>query len=187
MDSRLALATSVDRFLNQAGVASDLAAPSEPTFATDLLLDDPGVVASAAAEQLASVDTLACGVATASLRAQRASFSVRLAKVRRVLAVNQIESVRRLDGRPLRDEAVPVVARYHLRRAVERLFQPVPDVAERRHFPPAGTDRARPREPVALALRAHKVPDGLRHTYTYTHTREKSKIIAESEIAVILG
>lgn len=164
-------------------VASDLATPSESTFATDLLLDDPRVVSPAATEELASIHSLTGGVASSSLRTQRARFSVRLAEVGRVLAVNQIESVRWLDGRPLGDEAVPVVARYHLGRAVERLFQPVPHVPERWHFPPTGSNRARSGETVTLAFRAHKLPDGL-SVVVYRRTRRRERKKQKTEVVV---
>lgn len=154
---------SVYRLLDEAGVAGDLAAPAEPALAVDLLLYDPGVVASAATEQLAAVDALAGGVASTPLGAERARLPVRFAEVGRVLAVDQIVPVGRLNGRPLGDEAVPVVARDHFGRAVERLLQPIAHVAERRHFPPTGANRARSRQTVALALRPHEVPHRLRH------------------------
>lgn len=156
--------TGVDRLLDQAAFAGDLAAPPEPALAVDFLLDDPGVVSPAAAEQLAAVHTLAGGVAATPLSAQGPRLPVQLAEVGRVLAVDQIEPIRRLDGRPLGDEAVPVVARDHLRRAVERLLQPVPNVAERRHLPPTGANRARAGQPVTLALGPHEVAHRLNQT-----------------------
>lgn len=61
------LTTGVDRLLDQAAFAGDLATPPEPALAVDLLFDDPGVVSPAAAKQLATVHPLACGVTAASL------------------------------------------------------------------------------------------------------------------------
>lgn len=55
-----------------------------------------------------------------------------------------------------------VVPGYHLGRAVERLLEPVADLAKRRHLAPAGADRARARQTVALAFRSHEVADRLR-------------------------
>jgi len=98
----------------------------------------------------------------ATCRAQRAGFPIRLAKVRRVLAVDQVEPTGRLDRGTLRDEAVAVVTRDDLGRAVERLFQAVADLPERRHLAPAGSHRARAGQPVTLALGPHEVAYGLR-------------------------
>lgn len=170
----VSLATSVYRFLLQAGVASDFATPTEPALTVDLLLNDPGVVSPAATEQLTAIDTLAGGVAPSPLGAQRARFPVRFAEVRRVLAVDQIEPVGWFDGRPLGDEAVPVVARDHLRRAIKRLLQSIAHVAERRHFPPTGADRARSGQTVALALCPHEVPHCLWHQRA--HSRHRTRI-----------
>jgi len=50
------LATSVDGLLDEACVARDLTTPSKPALAIDLLLDDPRIVTSAAAEQLTALD-----------------------------------------------------------------------------------------------------------------------------------
>lgn len=57
-----------------------------------------------------------------------------------------------------------VVARNHLRCAVERLLQPVPNVAERRHLSPAGANRARAGQAVAFALGPHEVAHRLDQT-----------------------
>lgn len=50
------LAASVDGLLDEACVARDLATPPKPTLAIGLLLDDPRIVTSAAAEQLTALD-----------------------------------------------------------------------------------------------------------------------------------
>lgn len=50
------LAASVDGLLDETRIARDLATPPEPTLTIDLLLDDSGVVASTAAEQLTAFD-----------------------------------------------------------------------------------------------------------------------------------
>lgn len=50
------LAASVDGLLDETRVARYLAAPPEPTLTIDLLLDDSGVVASAAAEKLTTLN-----------------------------------------------------------------------------------------------------------------------------------
>lgn len=157
-----ALATSVDGLLDETRIARYLAAPAEPALAIDLLLDDPGVVAPAAAEELTALDPGTSSVALTARRPQGAGLPVRLAEVRRVLAVDQVEPTGRLDRRALGDEAVAVVAGDDLGRAVEGLLQAVADLPERRHLAPAGAHRAGAGEPVALALGPHEVAYGLR-------------------------
>lgn len=156
------LAASVDRLLDEARVTRDLATPPEPTLAVDLLLYDPGVVAPAAAEELTALDPGTSRVALTTCRAQRAGFPIRLAKVRRILAVDQVESTGWLDRGTLGDEAVAVVAGDDLGRAVERLLQSVADLPERRHLAPAGAHRAGAGQSVALALGSHEIAHGLR-------------------------
>lgn len=134
----------------------------ESAAAVDLLLDDFRIVASAAAEELTAVDPGTSRVALTTDRAQRAGLPVRLAEVRRVFAVDEIESAGRLDRGTFGDEAVAVVAGDDLGRAVEGLLQAVADLPERRHLAPTSAHRARAREPVALALGPHEVPYGLR-------------------------
>lgn len=151
------LAARIERLFNDASVAGYVAAPPEPALAVDLLLDDPRVVAPSAAEQLAAVDTLRRRVALSALCAQCAGLTIRPAKVRRILAVDEVEATRRFDRQTLGDEAVTVVARYDLGRSIERLLQPVAHLAERRHLAPAGAHCTRARETVALALGAHEV------------------------------
>lgn len=126
-----------------------------------LLAYDPGVVPSSAAKQLASVDTLRCGVALSSLSAKRPGFTVGPAEVGRVLAVDEVEASWRLYGLTLGYEAVAVVPGYDLGRPVEGLLETVADLAERRHLAPAGAHRARARQPVTLAFRPHEVSDRL--------------------------
>lgn len=154
--------TGVDGGLYETGLASDLATISEPALTIDLLLDYPRVVAPTATEELATFDARTGGVATPSDSTERSRLPIRLAEIRRVLAINQIESTGWLDGRTLGDEAVPVVARYHLRRPVERLLQTIADLAKGRHLSPAGAHAARARQPVALALDRHEIPHRLR-------------------------
>lgn len=156
------LTAAVDGLLDEARVTRDLAAPMEPAAAVDLVLDDLRVVASAAAEELTAVNSWTSRVALTTGRAQRARLPVRLAEVRRVLAVDEVESAGRLDRGTLGDEVVTVVAGDDLGRAVERLLQAVADLSERWHLAPTSAHRTRTREPVALALGPHEVPYGLR-------------------------
>lgn len=161
-----ALTAGVDGLLDEARIARHLAAPPEPALAVDLLLDDSSVVAPAAAEQLTALDPGTSRVALATGRPQRAGLPIRLAEVRRVLAVDQVEPTGRLDRRALGNEAVPVVAGDDLGRAVEGLLQAVADLPERRHLAPTSAHRAGAGEPVALALGPHEIPYSLRSECT---------------------
>lgn len=65
---------------------------------------------------------------------------------------------------------MPVVARDHLGRAVERLLQTIADLPKRRHLAPTSAHRARAGEPVALALGPHKVSHGLEERGYFSET-----------------
>lgn len=160
------LAASVDSLLNKTRIARDFATPPEPTLTIDLLLDDSGVVASAAAEKLTALDPRTSRVTLTTRRPQGAGLPVRLAEVRRVLAVDQVESTGRLDRGALSNETVAVVARNDFGCAVEGLLQAVADFPKRRHLAPASAHRAGAGEPVALTFGPHKVAYGLRSECT---------------------
>lgn len=155
------LAARVDSPLLEARLAGDLAAPPEAALAVDLLPDGARVVAATTAEEFAALDARRGGVADATGSAQRPRASVRRAEVGRVLRVHEVRPLRLLDGLTLGHEGAAVVARNDFGGAVEALLEAVAHVAEGRHLPPAGAQGARPRQAVALALRAHEVLDSL--------------------------
>lgn len=161
------LAASVDGLLNETRVARDFATPPEPTLTIDLLLDDSGVVASTAAEELTALDPRTSRVTLTPRRPQGTGLPVQLAEVRRVLAVDQVESTGRLDRGALSDETVAVVAGNDFGRAVKGLLQSIADLPKRRHLAPTSAHRAGAREPVALTFGPHKVAYGLRSECTY--------------------
>lgn len=96
-----------------------------------------------------------------ALRPKRAERVVRRAVIRRLFRVHQIDALRRLDGRPLRHEALTVVARDHLNRPIEALLQPIAHLVKGGHLPRARLQRARAGQAVALAVLPHVVLDRL--------------------------
>lgn len=167
-------------FSQHTSITRHLATPLESTMTINFFLDDFRIVAPTAAEQLATVDSLARGVALSTLRTEDSGFAIGATEVRRILAVDEVESTRWFDGMTLGYEAVAVVARDDLGRAVERLLQSVADLTERRHFSPTGPHCARARETVTFALGFHEVSNGLgrrRKFHWYTERKVLDKCI----------
>ena len=162
----LRLQTSVDRFLGPANFALDFAAPVESAGTSLDHLLHLRFVASSAAHQVAAVDADRRLVADAALSAGDAQLEVLLAKIGRVLVVDQILLGRRLVLGIVRFQLVvvllapvarrpPSVADEHSRSSVESVLQVVSDHAEERQTHPASPHRTRSAHSVAFTLLPH--------------------------------
>lgn len=159
----------VDNTPVDARIARDVTTPLKPTPAVDRLVDRLLAVAPVAAEQIAPVHPLRCGVALSTPSAQRAHLQIGFAKVRRILRVDEIGPVGWLDGLLFGQEALAVVAGNDFGSAVEFVLQFVTDLAKRGHLQPARLERARARQAVALALRFHVILYSLSTNIIYKH------------------
>lgn len=148
-------------------LAAHVAAPVEDAVALLLPFFSPGVVAPAAAQQVAAVDAVRGDIAGSVPCPEGARLWVGLTKIRRVLIVNQIPLCRRLEKGVLSPKSFyptpgfPVLLHHHLGRAVVFVLQVIADRPEVGLCPPASLDFAASRETVALALQVHVVQDGL--------------------------
>lgn len=129
---------------NKAFLALNYAAPVEMTQAVLLEHQRFLPVASLAAQQVTAADVHGRAVANAAPCPQGASFSIRQAKIGRVVRVDQVLLVRWFDVLPDRNQGLAVVAAHHLEGAVEALQQSIPHLPEMRHFPPTRSQGARP-------------------------------------------
>lgn len=136
--------TETELFPNEAFLALNYTTPVEMTQAVLLKLQRFLSVASLAAQQVTAADVHGCAVAYAAPCPQGASFSIRQAKIGRVIRVDQVLLVRWFYVLPDRNQGLAVVAAHHLESAVEALQQSVPHLSEMRHFPPTCSQGARP-------------------------------------------
>lgn len=148
-------------------LTADVAAPVEDAVAFLFPLLSSGVVAAAAAQQVAALYSMRRHVADAVSRPEGARLRVRLAEVGRALVVDQValggvlEEVV-LDPQRLHPAAgLAVLLHHHLGGAVVLVLQVVPQHAEVWLRPPARLDLAAPGQAVALAAQVHVVQDGL--------------------------
>lgn len=148
-------------------LAAHVAAPVEDAVTLLLPLLSPGVVAAAAAQQVAAVDPVGGDVARSVPRPKGPRLRVGLAKIGGVLIVDQIPLRRWLEKSVLGPKSFhpsprfTVLFNHHLRSAVVFILQVVANCPEIGLGPPAGLDLAASREAVALALQVHVVQDGL--------------------------
>lgn len=136
--------TETELFPNQAFLALNYTTPVEMTQAVLLKHQRFLPVASLAAQQVTAADVHGCAVAYAAPCPQGASFSIRQAKIGRVIGVDQVLLVRWFYVLPDRNQGLAVVATHHLESTVEALQQSVPHLPEMRHFPPTCSQGARP-------------------------------------------
>lgn len=113
------------------------------------------LVATLAAQQVTAADVHGCAVAYAAPCSQGASFSIRQAKIGRVIGVDQVLLVRRLYVLPNRNQGLAVIAAHHLESAVKALQKSAPHLAEIRHFPPTCSQGARPGQSVTFTFCPH--------------------------------
>lgn len=143
-------------------VALHDAAPVEAAQAVLLELHALLAVPAAAAQQVAAAEVRGAAVAGAAARARRAGAPVGSAEVWRVGGVEEVGAARRLESADCGQQSLAVIGSHDTRGAVEALEQPRAHLAERGQLLPAGSQRARARQPVALALGARMAPHGLR-------------------------
>lgn len=148
--------------VHAAAVALHYAAPVEATQAVLLELHALLAVPAAAAQQVTAAEVQGAAVAGAAARAGRAGAPVGSAEVGRVGGVEQVGAARRLQSADGGQQSLAVVGSHDTRGAVEALEQPRAHLTERGQLLPAGSQRARARQPVALALGARVAPHGLR-------------------------
>lgn len=144
-----------------AAVALHHAAPVEATQAVLLELHALLAVPAAAAQQVTAAEVQGTAVAGAAARARRAGAPVGSAEVGRVGGVEQVGAARRLKSADGGQQGLAVVGSHDTRGAVEALEQPRAHLPERGQLLPAGSQRARARQPMALALGARVAPYGL--------------------------
>ena len=151
-------------------LTADVAAPVEDAVALLLAFLSPGVVAAAAAQQVAALDAVRRHVAGPVARPEGAGLRVGLTEVGRALVVDQValrgvfEEVvldpQRLHPAP----GLAVLLHHHLRGAVVLVLQVVAQHAEVGLRPPARLHLAASWQAVTLAAQVHVVQDGLRDT-----------------------
>lgn len=159
--------------LDPAGPASHFAAPLETAVAVHFRPQSLRLVAPAAAEQLAAVHAGRGAVALPASRPQRARESVRNAKVRGFLRVDEILFAGRLDARPFRDDGLPVVPRDHFGRPVKLVLETDGHVPEDGQLPPAGPQGAGSGQSVTFAFGPHVVLHGLYELMATLHKDRK--------------
>lgn len=170
--SRPTLQTGVHRAACLADLAVHRTTPVERAAASLQFFANLGLVAAAAAHQLAPVDADRRVVADTASRARYAEFQVRVAEVGRVFEVDEVFARGRLVRRVVRLQLelgllleaaeVTLVGHEHPRRAVEPVLDVVADVAEHGQTHPARLHRARTGHAVALALAPHLMRHVLR-------------------------
>lgn len=124
-------------FSDHTFLALDHAAPVEATQTVFLEHHRLLPVAAFAAQQVAAADVHGRAVAYASPRPQRTRLPVGRTEVGRLVRVDQVLLVWRLDVVAHGDEGLAVVAAHHLGSAVEALQQAVTHLPEVRHLLPA--------------------------------------------------
>lgn len=136
--------TETELFPNEAFLALNYTTPVEMTQAVLLKHQRLLLVASLAAQQVTAADVHGCAVAYAAPCPQGTSFSIRQAKIGRVIGVDQVLLVRWFYVLPDRNQGLAVIATHYLERTIEALQQSVPHLPEMRHFPPTCSQGARP-------------------------------------------
>ena len=139
-------------------IAGDFAAPAEATAAVDRLVELHGGVAATAAHYNTSAVLL---VTATTLRAQTSQSSIRLAKRRTFLGVDESLAQPHTEAPFCGRQAFAVVARRHLDGLIEADPQSVADLAKPGHPAPARANGARAGEAVTLAGELHVSPDSL--------------------------
>lgn len=147
--------TETELFSNEAFLTLNYTTPVEVTQAVLLKHHRFLLVATLAAQQVAAADVHGCAVAYAAACPQGASFSIRQAKIGRIIGVDQVLLVWRLYVLPNRNQGLAVVATHHFESAVEAIQKLVPHLAEIRHFPPTRSQGARPRQSVTFTFCPH--------------------------------
>ena len=142
-------------------LTSDVTAPVENTVALLLSPFGPGVVPSAAAEEVAAVNAVWCQVADPISGAEGARLRIGVTEIGRGVIINQIPlcwglEVVVLGSQGLHPSTGLLVFLHHLLRgAVVLVLHVVSNNSEVRLRPPAGFDLTASREPVALTLQEH--------------------------------
>lgn len=144
-------------------LTADVTAPVENTVALLLSPFSPGVVTSAAAEEVAAVDAMRCQVADPISGAEGACLRIGVTEIGRSFIINQISLCWGLEVVVLGSQGLhpstglSVFLHHHLRGAVVLVLHVVSNNAEVRLRPPAGFDLTASREPVALTLQEHVI------------------------------
>lgn len=144
-----------------AAVALYYAAPVEAAQAVLLELHALLAVPAAAAQQVTTAEVRGAAVAGAAARARRAGAPVGGAEVWRVGGVEEVGAAWRFECADGWQQGFAVVGAHDARCAVEALQQPRAHLTERGQLLPAGAQRARAGQTVALALGACVAPHGL--------------------------
>lgn len=148
-------------------LTADVTAPVENTVALLLSPFSPGVVTSAAAEQVAAIYAVRRQVADPISGAEGARLRIGVAEIGRGFIINQISLCWGLEVVVLGSQGLhpstglPVLLHHHLRGAVVLVLHVVSNNSEVRLRPPAGFDFTASREPVALTLQEHVTVKGL--------------------------
>lgn len=175
------------RLHDLARLANHFAAPEEPALAVlfdgDLRLG----VTPPAAQKVAAPHAHRVRVALSPSSADGADLAVPLAEVWRLLGVDEVLVGGGLDGVGLRDEGLAVVGDDHLEGPLELVLESVPHVPEDRHLPPAGLERARARQSMALALPPHVAHHRLGTERTMGTFQEKRKKWMQVEMNLYVG
>lgn len=151
-------------------LAADIAAPVKDAVTLLFALLSPGVVAAAAAQQVAALDAVWRHIADSVARPKGAGLRVGLTEVGRALVVDQValsgvleEGV--LDPQRLHPASrLTVLLHHHLWGAVILVLQVVTQHAEVRLRPPARLHLTASWQAVTFAAQVHVVQDGLRNT-----------------------
>lgn len=145
-----------------AAVALHHAAPVKAAQA--VLLEKHALLAvpAAAAQQVAAAEVRGAAVAGAAAGARRTRAPVGGAEVGRVGGIEQVSAARRLERADGGQQSLAIVGAHDTRGAVEALEQPRAHLAERGQLLPAGAQRARAGQPVALAFGPRVAPHCLR-------------------------
>ena len=145
-----------------AAVALHHAAPVEAAQAVLLEKHALLTVPAAAAQQVAAAEVRGAAVAGAAAGARRTRAPVGGAEVGRVGGIEQVSAARRLERADGGQQSLAIVGAHDTRGAVEPLEQPRAHLAERGQLLPAGAQRARAGQAVALAFGPRVAPHGLR-------------------------
>lgn len=129
--------TETQLFLDQAFLALDHTTPVETTQTVLLKHHRFLPVAALAAQKVTAAYVHGCAVAYAPPCPKRASFPICEAEIGRLVRVDQILLVWRLNVLAHGDQGLAVVTAHHLGSAVEAFQQAVAYLAEMRHLLPA--------------------------------------------------
>lgn len=144
-------------------LTADVTAPVKNTVALLLSPLGPGVVTSAAAEEVAAVYAMRSQVADPISGAEGARLRIGVTEIGRGFIINQISLCWGLEVVVLGSQGLhpstglPVFLHHHLRGAVVLVLHVVSNNSEVRLRPPAGFDLTASREPVALTLQEHVI------------------------------